>query len=168
MKSTVQYLEMNSVEEFFPAEIPESLELREVRDPAVNERFYREVGGPWQWTDRLNWEVEKWNRWAMRPEVETWLAFMNGEEAGFVELKKQEKGNVEVICFGLLPEMIGRGLGAGMLSAAIKQAWEISGAKRIWLHTCSEDHPHAVSNYEKRGFRLFKTKELSKKNEEAS
>jgi GNAT superfamily N-acetyltransferase len=160
MSAEIRYFEMTTREDFCPSEVPDDFELREVRDPKVNERFYREVGGPWQWTDRLNWESEKWTRWAMLPEVETWLGFFKGKEVGFVEFKKQERGNIEVICFGLLPQMIGLGLGAPMLSAAIKRAWKIPGANRIWLHTCRDDHPHAVPNYEKRGFRECKAERV--------
>jgi GNAT superfamily N-acetyltransferase len=69
----------------------------------------------------------------------------------------QEGGNIEIVYFGLLPLMIGKGIGGGVLSLAIREAWKIKGAQRVWLHTCSEDHPHALGNYEKRGFRLFKT-----------
>ena len=50
--------------------------------------------------------------------------------------------------------MIGKGIGGGMLSLAVREAWEIKGTQRVWLHTCSDDHPHALGNYEKRGFRL--------------
>jgi GNAT superfamily N-acetyltransferase len=53
--------------------------------------------------------------------------------------------------------MIGKGIGGGMLSLAVREAWKIKGTQRVWLHTCSEDHPHALANYQKRGFRLFKT-----------
>jgi hypothetical protein len=34
-------------------------------------------------------------------------------------------------------------------------------AHRVWLHTCSLDHPAALPNYMKRGFTLFKTEEYS-------
>ena len=29
------------------------------------------------------------------------------------------------------------------------------GASRVWLTTCSHDHPHALKNYLARGFQLF-------------
>lgn len=156
MSSTIHHLEMKSAGEFFPAEIPEGFKLDRVRDPAINERFYRDVGAPWQWTDRLVWAKEEWARWAMRAELETWLVSFEGEEAGYFELEKQEEGSVEIVYFGLLPAMIGRRLGAAMLTAAIKRAWEIEGTRRVWVHTCTEDHPHALANYEKRGFREFR------------
>ena len=28
---------------------------------------------------------------------------------------------------------------------------------RVWLHTCTLDHPHALPNYQKRGFAPYKT-----------
>jgi hypothetical protein len=30
------------------------------------------------------------------------------------------------------------------------------GARRVWVHTCSLDHPGALANYLARGFRVFK------------
>lgn len=32
-------------------------------------------------------------------------------------------------------------------------AW---GARRVWLHTCTYDHPNALNNYLKSGFQVFK------------
>jgi hypothetical protein len=29
----------------------------------------------------------------------------------------------------------------------------------VWLHTSSADNPHALPNYQRRGFRIFKTEE---------
>jgi GNAT superfamily N-acetyltransferase len=55
--------------------------------------------------------------------------------------------------------MFGKGLGSAMLSFAVAQAWSRTNTTRVWLHTCTEDHPHALANYQKRGFRLFKTVE---------
>lgn len=157
MSSTISHFEMNSREEFCSAEIPEGLDLRMESDPGVSERLYREVGADWQWRDRLIWSAEEWGEWIGKGEVMVWRAFFEDREAGYVEMEKQEKGTVEVVYFGLLPTMIGKGLGGGTLSLAVKEAWAMGGVKRVWLHTCTEDHPHAVSNYEKRGFRLFKT-----------
>ena len=158
MKSTVSHLEMISREVFLPAEIPTGFQLKRVDDPGINERYYRAVGEACEWTDRLEWLAGDWSSWAQRGALETWLAFFDDAEVGYVELEKQKEGNVEIVYFGLLPQMIGRGLGGAMLTEAVLRAWEIDGTQRIWLHTCTEDHPHAILNYEKRGFRLFQTK----------
>ena len=90
MSSTVTYLEMTSHEELCGSEVPIGLELREVRDAAVNERFYKEVGQAWEWTDRLVWSAEEWKQWVEREELETWVSFYGDGEAGYVELEKQQ------------------------------------------------------------------------------
>ena len=73
---------------------------------------------------------------------------------GFFELAKEKK-NIKIEGLGLLPEFIGKGLGGGLLSAATEKAFAW-GAKRIWLHTATDDHPAALPNYEKRGFKIYK------------
>jgi hypothetical protein len=40
----------------------------------------------------------------------------------------------------------------------VKQAREIG--PRVWLHTCTKDHPHALSNYQARGFQVFRTETI--------
>ena len=158
MPSIVSHLEMTSRKDFSPVEVPAGLKVSVVESPdgSVNQQMYREVGADWDWTDRLVWTAEQWKEFAVKEGFETWLAYWGGEVAGYFELEGQDGGSVEVVHFGLLPGMIGKGLGAAMLSLAIQQAWARSDTKRVWLHTCTEDHPHALTNYEKRGFRLFK------------
>jgi GNAT superfamily N-acetyltransferase len=57
-----------------------------------------------------------------------------------------------------LPSFIGKGLGGPLLSTAISRAWEM-GAKRVWVHTCTLDHPRALGNYQARGFAVYRTEE---------
>ncbi len=76
-----------------------------------------------------------------------------------MELEAQAGGSVEIVYFGLLPEFIGQGLGGALLSAAVGRAWEVRDTKRVWVHTCSQDHENALSNYLARGFELFRTEE---------
>ena len=153
----VWYLEITEEEEFIPSEVVTNLSLEPTDDAAINTQFYREVGGDWQWVDRLNWTDNQWEKWVSRENLRTWITHLGAEAAGYVEIEIQEGGNIEIVYFGLLPLMIGKGIGGGVLSLAIREAWKIKGTQRVWLHTCSEDHPHALGNYEKRGFRLFKT-----------
>ena len=152
----VWYLEITEEEEFIPSEVVTNLSLEPTDDAAINTQFYREVGGDWQWVDRLNWTDNQWEKWVSRENLRTWVAHLGAEAAGYVEMEIQEGGNIEIVYFGLLPLMIGKGIGGGVLSLAIREAWKIKGTQRVWLHTCREDHPHALGNYEKRGFRSFK------------
>ena len=160
MESKIWHLELTRKEQFVPSVGSKGMELQEVNDAAINARFYRAVGSSWNWTDRLSWTDDQWAEWVNRQDLKTWLSYFSDEEAGFVEIEIQEAGSVEIVYFGLLPSMIGKGLGSAMLTLAVKEAWKIEGTRRVWLHTCSEDHPHALANYEKRGFRVFRTEVL--------
>jgi len=150
------YLQMLSPEELIPkALLPETRLLRlEIPLPSLNCFFYREVGKLWQWTDRLNWSEEEWRNWAESEKVQTWILYLSGTPAGYFELEDQE-GDIEIAYFGLLPNFLGKGLGGGFLSAAIEKAWSL-GAARVWVHTCSHDHPNALNNYKHRGFRIYR------------
>lgn len=160
MTSTVTYLEMTSRAQFRPATGGSELELRVVEEPETSARLYREVGGPWQWTDRLSWTGRDWQGRMEQTGVETWLFLSGGREMGYVEWHHQEAGSIEIVYFGLHPEMIGRGLGAGALTRTLRELWDQPTTRRIWLHTCSEDHPHALANYQKRGFQIYKTESV--------
>lgn len=85
-----------------------------------------------------------------------WLMTYADDIAGYFELKKEADGSTEIAYFGLLPQFIGRGLGKHLLTRAIEQAWA-DDARRVWLHTCTDDDPAALPNYLKRGFKTFKT-----------
>lgn len=153
------YLEMCSPTSFSPKKDSMGLELTFINppNPELNRRFYCEVGTLWKWTDRLVWNEENWEEYTCRDSLLTWVGKLNGKEVGYFELESQDNGNIEVVLFGLLPDSIGKGLGAAFLSLCIESAWCIPGAKRVWLHTCTLDHKHALDNYLKRGFKLYKT-----------
>ncbi len=123
--------------------------------PELNRFFYTTVGGAWFWIDRLPWTYQRWLVYLNRPELETWMFAVNGVPAGYYELEAQPDANVEVVYFGLLPPFVGAGLGSHLLTCAIERGFA-SGARRVWLHTCTLDHPRALANYQARGLRLYK------------
>ncbi len=53
---------------------------------------------------------------------------------------------------------VGVGLGGALLTDAVRRAWA-NGARRVWLHTCNLDHPHALAHYRARGFSVCKVEE---------
>jgi GNAT superfamily N-acetyltransferase len=133
-----------------PPAVP--VEIARVDDPAVNRRMYETVGADYSWTDRLAWTPDQWGAWAAR--VETWVATVGGECAGYYELDPQG-GDVEIASFGLLPAFHGHGIGGHLLSHAIGRGFDLGGARRVWVHTCTLDGPHALANYEARGMRVY-------------
>jgi GNAT superfamily N-acetyltransferase len=117
--------------------------------------LYAEVGRRYHWVDRLAWTDEEIARHLNRDEISIWTLKEGRRLAGYFELVEQPDGSVEIGYFGLLHEFLGRGLGKYLLTEATRRAWE-SGANRVWLHTCTLDHPAALPNYLARGFREFK------------
>src|SRR5262249_46670039 len=120
-----------------------------------NRFLYTAVGGDWYWTDRLPWTYRQWRQYLERPELETWVLSVGGVPAGYFELKAQAGGGIEGAYFGLLPALVGGGLGGHLLTAAVERGWA-RGARRVWLHTCTLDHPQALANYRARGFRVYR------------
>ena len=129
----------------------------EVPTPELNRLLYVAVGTGWAWRDRLPWDRARWLAYLDRAEVETWMMYVRGSPAGYFELERQGE-SIEVAYFGLLPAFIGLGLGGALLTAAIARGFDL-GAARVWLHTCTLDHPQALANYVARGLRPYKTEE---------
>lgn len=155
LAETITYLEMNSREELRPSASVVKVCRRYTRDAGFSRSLYADVGGEYNWIERSNWTGDQWLERLASPNVETWLAYDEGEVAGFFELEMQDGGNVEIVYFGLLPRCVGSGLGGAMLTAAVQRAWDM-GASRVWLHTSSLDHPHALPNYRARGFQAYR------------
>ena len=57
----------------------------------------------------------------------------------------------------MTPQFVGKGFGGCLLSHAIETAWDWEDAKRVWVHTCTLDHPAAVKNYQARGMTIYNT-----------
>ena len=151
------HLEMTDPSQLLPARPPRrpfALVRAEIPSPELNRFLYAAVGGDWHWLHRLEWSYARWTAYLRRPALETWVAYVSGTPAGYFELEAQAEGDVEIVYFGLLRQFIGEGLGGALLAAAVRRAWAM-GARRVWLHTCSLDHPRALAHYEARGFRVF-------------
>lgn len=165
LEMTQWYLEQLSPAELRPGREPrEPVEIMraEVPSPELGRFLYTAVGGDWYWTDRLAWSYEQWRNWLSRPGVETWVAYVGGTPAGYVELDSQPDGLVEISCFGLLRPFIGQGLGGHLLTVGTSRAWDLAGrwdgrkpTERVSVSTSSNDGPGALRNYQARGFRVY-------------
>ena len=144
-----------------PSELPRNYELKQASRnlPELNRMLYLAVGAPWMWYERYNWSYQEWQTFLNRENVQTWVAYDDATPVGYFELEGQANGSTEICYFGLLPEFIGQGYGRTFLEDAISKAWEMGG-KRVWLHTCTLDHPNALNNYKARGFKVFKEENI--------
>ena len=158
MTVTVWHLELLDRTAFNGSTTPLRYRLERIVAPSAEFlRFlYVAAGTDWTWTDRLPWTKEQWLARQSDATVEFWVAFEDGAPAGYFELARLDDGRtVELVYFGLLPHAVGKGQGGAMLTAAIDRMWEM-GAGRLYVNTCSLDHPRALGNYEARGFSLFR------------
>lgn len=154
---TTWYLEMRAPQMLRPARVPqpEPLLMRaQLPLPMLNRFLYTAVGGHWFWRDRLNWSYARWQAWLDRPELQTWVLYVQGTPAGYIELERQAQDDVEIAYFGLMREFTGQGHGGHLLTRGIEQAWAMA-ARRVWVHTCSLDGPAALANYEARGMQRY-------------
>jgi GNAT superfamily N-acetyltransferase len=151
----ITYLELDDPAGIRPAPPPrlEGVEVARVQPPdgALSRWFYVEVGRPHNWIDSLGRSDAEWQAWA--DGVETWVATVKGERAGYYELR-EGAGSVEIAYFGLLPAFQGQGLGGFLLTHALRRGFEL--APRVWLHTNSQDGAAALPNYRARGLRPFR------------
>jgi GNAT superfamily N-acetyltransferase len=165
IQETVTYLEMTAADQLRPGRLaPAPVELVKLDQAAaaVLRRTYARIAAPLNWQSRRTWSDAQWARLLARAQVHAWIARVGEEVAGVVELEAQPGGDVEIAVFGLIPEFIGRGFGAHLLTVGTRLAWKLEPpdggrVQRVWLHTSSRDHPHAKPNYERRGFRPFRT-----------
>lgn len=154
---TTWYLEMLSPESLRPAVCnnPHLSVLRaSIPSPELSRFLYTSVGGDWYWIQRLSWSYQQWLDYLQREGVETWVAYVSGTPAGYIELEAQPDNGVEVAYFGLIKGFIGQGIGGHLLTVGVQRAWEM-GAHRVWVHTCSLDGEYALKNYQSRGFTLY-------------
>ncbi|MFI0422671.1 GNAT family N-acetyltransferase [Spongiactinospora sp. 9N601] len=160
MEEIITYVEMTDVAELRPgrpvAEV--TLEWAPPGSPHIVPAHVR-VGEPYEWRSALR-SPEEWAGQLADPRRRFWLVKHGDDIAGIVHLRVGDGGDVEIDSFGLVPEYVGKGIGGHALTLAVRQAWAATGpygepTRRVWLHTSTRDHPNALANYERRGFRPF-------------
>lgn len=151
---TRTYLEMRSPLELVPAG-PARRAARIERVGFCPTAFFRylyaEVGRAYRWTDRLTWSDAQIRAYLDAGDVTVYVVYVEGAPAGYFELRQHADRSVEIAYFGLMGDYIGQGLGGWLLTKAVETGWAAS-PTRVWLHTCTLDHPNALPNYLRRGF----------------
>ena len=157
---TVTYLEMLRPEEVRPKRSSDPrFRVLECTTPQweFNRYLYWTVGEAWNWRDKRGWSEAQWRAHVEAPDLRTFAAYHDGSPAGYFELRTTDSPpEVEIVYFGLLPAFVGRGFGGALLTSALEEAWMMA-PDRVWLHTCTDDHPAALGNYLARGLRIYKT-----------
>jgi GNAT superfamily N-acetyltransferase len=131
-----------------------NLRLDRWREPAVDRyrTLFRRVGEPWLWFSRLMMADDALAAIIHNPAVEIYaVTDARGIELGLLELDFREAGTCELSFFGLVPELTGRGEGRWLMAHARALAWRRD-VERVWVHTCTLDHPKALGFYRAQGF----------------
>lgn len=143
-----------------PRPLPASpLRLARWQTPKVSpyRGLFRRVGERWLWFSRLVMDDARLEAIITDPAVEVLPVIDRaGVELGLLELDFREAGTCELSFVGLVPELTGKGHGGWLMGHALSLAWR-KGIERVWVHTCTLDHPAALGFYRKNGFVPFAT-----------
>jgi len=163
LPDTVTYLEMTAKPVRPPTPVP-AAKLALMRAERCTVSFYRYlydvVGEPWLWYERRLWSDARVAELLARPDIEVYVLYAWGTPAGYFELVRAAGGDTELAYFGLVPVFIGRGFGAWFLNSAIDTAW-LGATRRVWVHTCTFDHPRALGLYQRCGFKVYERRAVS-------
>lgn len=115
----------------------------------------RRIGERWLWFSHAVTPDDKLRAQLASPTTEIYTVSRGDSVIGLAELGRAVQGEVEIVMFGVVPEAIGTGVGRFMMEETLARAWAPS-VNRVWLHTCSFDHPGAIRFYLARGFKAYK------------
>lgn len=149
----VTHFEMWSPPKWF-VETPDDVSLVAIPDPdlAWYRALFLEIGAEWLWFSRLTYSDQKLSDLLAEPGRDLRVVRDETGDLGLLELNFADAENVEVAFFGLVPSAVGRHLGRWLMGEALRLSWARPETKRVWLHTCTLDHPNALPFYMKCGF----------------
>ncbi len=159
LASVVTCLEMRAK----PNLRPEGTDGRNGRAPWTLERvctpetgWYRElfqrIGSDWLWFSRLKMPQPELAAILGSSDVEIYSLKVDDRDEGLLELDFRERETCELAFFGITHSVQGSGAGRFLMNRAIDRAWQRAIA-RLWVHTCTLDHPDALGFYLRSGFR---------------
>lgn len=131
-------------------------QLRRERVPEAHwyRELYARVGTEWLWFSRLRMPVAELEAVIRHPDVEVYALAAGGRDEGLLELDFREPGECELAFFGLSGSLLGQGAGRWLMNRALARAWARP-IRRLWVHTCTIDHPGALAFYLRSGFRAY-------------
>jgi GNAT superfamily N-acetyltransferase len=147
------FLEMRSKPEISSPGLAKVMTLERWQDAdlATYRALFKTIGENWLWYSRLVIQDDALLRILRDPRIEIYRLLEDGVVAGLLELDFSEKDECELAFFGLMPQAIGRGAGRALMSEALHLAWA-KPISRLWVHTCTFDHPLALTFYRRSGF----------------
>ncbi|WP_027530239.1 N-acetyltransferase [Bradyrhizobium sp. WSM3983] len=131
--------------------------LRKADAPALD--WYRDlhsrVGEEWLWFSRARMTDTELAAIIHAAGIEVYALVVDGRDEGLLELDFRDPGQCELVYFGVTASLIGTGAARFLMNRALERAW-LGDVRRVWVHTCTFDHPSAVAFYQRSGFRPFR------------
>lgn len=136
-----------------PPSLRKPVMLLRAEQPTVSfyRYLYNTIGRQWFWYERRVMDDATLAACIHDAAVAVNVLYIGGVPAGLAEIDARGIRDIELAYIGLIPEFIGRGLGRYLVDWAIDAAWDRE-PDRIWIHTCTLDHPAALPLYQKAGF----------------
>jgi GNAT superfamily N-acetyltransferase len=154
--NVVTFLERTDAPLAAPTDTP-GISVRVVPHPTLTwfRSLYRRIGENWLWFSAAVMPDAQLSAVITAPTTEI-LALDKGDDTvGLAELDFSKAGETEIVTFGVVPEVYGTGAARALMQATLVRAFR-PGVSRVWLHTCTFDHPAAIPFYLARGFRAYK------------
>jgi GNAT superfamily N-acetyltransferase len=131
--------------------------LRRVETPDLDwfRDLYRHVGEQWLWFSRLRMSDAELAAVIQSPSAELHALAQGDRDEGVLHLDFSKSGLCEISLFGVTAKLVGGGAGRWLMNRALELVWSRP-VTRVWLHTCSFDHPSALAFYQRSGFRAFR------------
>ena len=156
LASVVTYLEMGTQPAPRAERRAAPWQFRRVTQPET--AWYRDlfarVGTEWLWFSRLVMPAAELAVILSNPAVEVYALRCAGRDEGLLELDLRAPGTCELAFFGLTRAVQGQGAGRFLMNRALERAWDHP-INRVWVHTCTLDHPDALAFYLRSGFRAY-------------
>lgn len=152
----VTHLEMTE-RPALPPHSPGAWALRRVEAPAPDwyRDLYRRIGEDWLWFSRMRMSDAELVPLIQAAQVEVYALRHDGRDEGLLELDFRDAGQCEIVYFGVTARLVGTGAAHWLMNRAKELAWSRP-IVRLWLHTCTFDHPSALGFYQRAGFRPFR------------
>lgn len=157
LANIVTYLEMRTRPVDLAPPITPDYVVRRIAHPDLDwyRKLYREIGQPWLWFSRLRLDDGELSGILHDPAVDVFALSHAGADHGLLEFDRRGFPDIELSFFGVTPSLIGKGAGRALLAHCLPLEWKYD-PRRIWLHTCTSDHPAALAFYMKVGFVPYK------------
>jgi GNAT superfamily N-acetyltransferase len=154
--TVVTYLEMLKRPRLQRAAMPEGWILQRLKGDADRYRdLFRRIGEPWLWFSRLIIPDNALRATLDDPRVEAYALNNGAEDIGLLELDFRPENEAKLAFLGLVPEAVGQGAGRFLMSEGTRRAFA-KPVHRLFVHTCSLDHPAALGFYIRSGFTPYK------------